>query len=103
MKYSFMYDFPVGRFFIAESDGAITDISTYPIKDAAMQETPLISQAAAMLWEYFDGKRRSFEGIPLRAEGTAFQKKVWDALLTIPYGETRSYKEQAVIVGNEKA
>ena len=103
MKTYFQYDFPVGLYYIAEADGAITDISTFPIEGAAKNETPLISRAAQMLWEYFNGGRKSFDGLPLRAEGTVFQKKVWDALLTIPYGETRSYKEQAAIVGNEKA
>ncbi|MBV6619192.1 methylated-DNA--[protein]-cysteine S-methyltransferase, partial [Acinetobacter baumannii] len=41
--------------------------------------------------------------LPLDFEGTAFQKQVWTALLTIPYGETRSYKDIAVQIGNEKA
>lgn len=41
--------------------------------------------------------------MPLDFEGTAFQKQVWAALLTIPYGETRSYKDIAVQIGNEKA
>ena len=55
-----------------------------------------------MLKEYFDGKRREFD-LPLKFEGTDFQKKAWNALLTIPYGQTRSYKEQAEAVGNKKA
>ena len=81
----------------------ITDVAFYPVKDAITDETPLIRQAAEMLGEYFSGKRRDFEGLPIRADGTVFQKKAWDALLSIPYGETRSYKEQAEIVGNSKA
>lgn len=52
--------------------------------------------------EYFDGKRKEFT-VPLAIAGTAFQKQVWSALQTIPYGETRSYKEQAEIIGNPKA
>jgi len=56
-----------------------------------------------MLNEYFLGNRRDFEGLPIRADGTVFQKKAWDALLSIPYGETRSYREQAEIVSNIKA
>jgi len=56
-----------------------------------------------MLREYFAGERRDFEGLPLCAEGTDFQKKSWEALLSIPYGETRTYKEQAEAVGNVKA
>jgi methylated-DNA-[protein]-cysteine S-methyltransferase len=49
--------------------------------------------------EYFEGKRLSFD-LPLKMEGTEFQLKVWNELLQIPFGETRSYKEIAVAVGN---
>ena len=103
MKYSFSYDFPVGRFFIAESDGSVTDVSTRPIDNSVEKETPLISQTAEMLREYFDGKRKCFNELPLSFEGTEFQKRAWRALLSIPYGETRSYKEQAEVAGNIKA
>lgn len=52
--------------------------------------------------EYFCGKRKEFD-IDIELEGTDFQKKVWKALQTIPYGQTRTYKEIAIQVGNEKA
>jgi len=52
--------------------------------------------------EYFDGTRKEFT-VPLVIAGTAFQKQVWSALQTISYGETRSYKEQAEIIGNPRA
>ena len=52
--------------------------------------------------EYFNEKRKEFT-IPLVLAGTAFQEKVWSVLRTIPYGSTRSYKEQAEIVGDPKA
>ncbi len=52
--------------------------------------------------EYFKGCRREFT-FKYKLVGTEFQKRVWDALLTIPYGETRTYKEVAILVGNEKA
>ena len=104
MKYCFYYDFPIGRFYIAESEGAITDVSAEPIEGSVeMRETPVISQAADMLREYFRGERISFEGLPLCPVGTDFQKRAWDALLDIPYGQTRTYKEQAIAVGNAKA
>jgi AraC family transcriptional regulator of adaptative response/methylated-DNA-[protein]-cysteine methyltransferase len=48
--------------------------------------------------EYFSGKRRDFD-IPLVLPGTPFQKKVWRELQAIPYGSTRSYKEQAEVLG----
>lgn len=51
---------------------------------------------------YFSGKLTSFK-TPLCLIGSDFQKKAWHALMQIPYGQTRSYKSQAEIVGNEKA
>jgi methylated-DNA-[protein]-cysteine S-methyltransferase len=51
---------------------------------------------------YFQGRLKVF-ATPLETIGTAFQQQVWNALLTIPYGETRSYKEQAQQLGNPKA
>jgi AraC family transcriptional regulator of adaptative response/methylated-DNA-[protein]-cysteine methyltransferase len=54
------------------------------------------------LAEYFAGKRRKFD-IPLDVRGSEFQQKAWQALQQIPYGETRSYQQQAVAIGNEKA
>ena len=52
--------------------------------------------------EYFTKKRKNFE-IPLQMVGSPFQIKVWQELLKIPYGQTISYKEQALRIGNEKA
>lgn len=63
---------------------------------------PILVQAERELREYFAGERRSFS-VPLDASGTAFQKKAWAVLLTIPYGETRSYGQLAAQVGNPKA
>ncbi len=54
------------------------------------------------LLEYFQGKRKDFT-FKYKLRGTDFQKKVWQALCDIPYGETRSYKEIAEAVGNSKA
>ena len=102
MKYSYCYESPIGLIYIAESDDAITDVVFRPVEKSSEKKTPLISLAADMLREYFDGKRKEFD-LPLRAEGTEFQKKAWNALLSIPYGQTRTYKEQAEAVGNIKA
>lgn len=54
------------------------------------------------LKEYFDGKRKSFS-VPLAMRGTDFQLSVWNELKKIPYGQTRSYKEQALIHGDLNA
>ena len=52
--------------------------------------------------EYFEGKLQTFS-LNLSPQGTAFQRQVWDALLQIPYGETRSYQDIARTIGNPKA
>jgi methylated-DNA-[protein]-cysteine S-methyltransferase len=63
---------------------------------------PVLLEAERQLNEYFSGKRRSFS-LKLDFRGTDFQKKVWSALLTIPFGETRSYAQIAEQINNPKA
>lgn len=65
-------------------------------------ETPLLAQAEQELNEYFAGVRRSFE-LPLAPQGTAFQRAVWEQLLRIPYGETRTYGQLAAALGRPTA
>ena len=66
------------------------------------REDSLIKVCRLQLEEYFLGRRKIFE-FPLDPDGSVFQKKVWKALLEIPYGETRSYGEIAKNIGNPKA
>jgi len=61
-----------------------------------------LNQLINELSEYFEGKRTSFE-VPISFSGTKFQNKVWKELLTIPYGQTISYKQQTLKLGDEKA
>lgn len=61
-----------------------------------------IKQTKLELNEYFSGSRQHFT-IALDTQGTNFQLQVWDALMNIPYGSTRSYQEQATYIGNPKA
>lgn len=65
-------------------------------------EHPLLQQTALQLDEYFAGQRRHFE-LKLDFAGTAFQREVWAALLTIPFGETRSYGDIARQIGKPSA
>jgi len=58
--------------------------------------------AAMQIEEYFQGQRKQFQ-LPLAFSGTEFCKKVWACLMDIPYGETRSYEDIAIAVGNPKA
>ena len=63
---------------------------------------PILLATQKQLSEYFAGTRQRFD-LPLDFEGTEFQKSVWQALLDIPFGETRSYRDIAEQVGNIKA
>lgn len=62
----------------------------------------IIDNTRVQLLEYFAGKRTAFD-LPVIFHGTEFQERAWCALLTIPYGETRSYSEQAIRIGNPGA
>jgi|JI10StandDraft_1071094.scaffolds.fasta_scaffold35969_3 methylated-DNA-[protein]-cysteine S-methyltransferase len=64
--------------------------------------TPVLKEAAKQLDAYFKGKLTEFD-LPLLQRGTKFQMKVWDTILTIPYGSTWSYKQLARAVGNPNA
>lgn len=64
--------------------------------------TALTDRAAQQLREYLAAKRQDFH-LPLAPRGTAFQRRVWEALLAIPYGETRSYTQQAQHLGQPRA
>ena len=69
--------------------------------DFSTETSPVLELTKQELDEYFAGKRKTFD-IPTHPVGTDFQKQVWQALLEIPYGETRTYKEIAQKVNNRK-
>lgn len=70
--------------------------------DVVDTEHPILLEAERQLAEYFAGHRTVFT-VTLDVAGTAFQRDVWSALLTIPFGETRSYAEIAAQIGRPKA
>ena len=101
---------PVGELTLIATDAGLSAL-LWPNDDpkrvrvgerAAAPEHPILVRAERELRAYFAGERTSFT-VPLDAAGTEFQKKAWAALLTIPYGETRSYGELARQIGNPKA
>ena len=110
MKYIKYVDFKLGKIGIVEENGKIVKIviinkndeNNKNADDFVEKDTKLLVKAKNELEEYFDGKRKEFD-LPLKQEGTEFQKKVWNALSKIPHGETRTYKEIAKMIGNEKA
>lgn len=63
---------------------------------------PYFALLEKQIGEYFDGTRKIFD-LPLHFVGTDFQKRVWNGLMEIPYGITRSYKKQSIFLGNQKA
>lgn len=105
MKYIFYYNTRIGRLAIAENDGAICNIGISRFNifgDFLEKETPLIKKASIQIEEYLSGSRNTFN-FPLAFSGTNFQNQVWKALLQIPYGETRSYKDIALSINNPKS
>ena len=80
----------------------LKDISKHFDANIVQGENPHFKTLEKELEEYFEGKLKDFI-VPLAPVGTDFQKKVWEILRTIPYGTTRSYQQQADILGNPKA
>ncbi|MFR1640363.1 MAG: methylated-DNA--[protein]-cysteine S-methyltransferase [Eggerthellaceae bacterium] len=97
------YRTPLGRLTVASDGQAITAIAFGERElPGERRATELTNRAANQLQEYLAGKRRDFD-LPLACAGTDFQKRVWDALCEIPYGQTRSYSEIAAAIGSPKA
>lgn len=93
-----------GKLTIVATDKAITEVhfGVLPQLDDIKMENNLIILAAKQIEEYAAGQRKRFE-LPLSPNGTAFQKSVWRALISIPYGETCTYKQIAQQIGNPAA
>ncbi|MDQ0203218.1 methylated-DNA--[protein]-cysteine S-methyltransferase [Pectinatus haikarae] len=104
MKYTYFIETELGTIGISETDGSITELflTKNRQKTTGGSQTPMLKEAEKQITEYLSGQRREFD-LPLAAEGTAFQKSVWAALRKIPYGETRSYKQIAEMIGNPNA
>ena len=102
MKGLAYYNSPVGELLIESIEDKIVTVNF--LKDSKQEEvlTAIIKQCITELDEYFF-KGRKFFTVDLHPEGTEFQKKVWNELLTIPYGKTISYESLAIRIGNIKS
>ena len=99
----FIYRTPMGRVAIESDGAAITHFAFGPVQLAGRQHaTALTNRASSEVLEYLAGKRIAFE-VPVRAEGSAFQREVWAKISEIPYGETRTYAEIAESLGKPGA
>ena len=98
----FEYPSPVGTLYLTADEGGLTGLWMHPEKTEVF---PVLSQAAAWLDGYFAGTPGTPD-FPLNPHGTAFQRQVWQLLLDIPYGQTRTYGElarkMAALTGKEK-
>lgn len=106
MKYLTLYPSPVGTLRIVTENNALVELGldSYdpPVTGECVREsTELNAETARQLDEYFAGSRKEFD-LPLCPKGTDFQKKDWKALCSIPYGQTRTYKEIAQAIGCPK-
>ncbi|WP_198411308.1 methylated-DNA--[protein]-cysteine S-methyltransferase [Marinimicrobium alkaliphilum] len=99
---------PVGQLLIAGDGDYLTHIAFVGerapsvVKAGWQRDDGRFRDCARQLSEYFSGRRRAFD-LPLAAEGTEFQRRVWSALRTIPYGETCSYGDIARAIDSPKA
>jgi len=101
---------PVGRLQLIASDEGLAGLlwaneRPSPLRsslDSEDNDNAILVEAARQLDEYFDGRRKHF-ALTLDFTGTPFQRQVWDALLTIPFGETRSYAQIAHQIGRPNA
>lgn len=97
-------DTPFGPMGLVGEEEALTALCLpgRPAPEVPQRETPLLLRARAELLEYCAGGRRAFD-LPLAPQGTEFQRQVWRALQSIPYGQTRTYGQIAAALGRPKA
>jgi methylated-DNA-[protein]-cysteine S-methyltransferase len=104
---------PVGKLMLFEKDEVLTALFPMDHLDyrerikqglavSVESDSALLKEAVRQLTEYFDGQRKQFS-LPLLPDGTPFQKQVWQALQSVPYGKTCTYSELAAMSGNSKA
>lgn len=102
-NYKRLIETPIGTL-IAITDGVAIRVLDFADDTVEIESSkhPLLLQLSNELNEYFDGDRMSFT-VPLAPDGTPFQQHVWEVLRAIPYGETISYAQEALLFGNPKA
>jgi methylated-DNA-[protein]-cysteine S-methyltransferase len=113
-RYSAVYNTEIGKLRISSEGLSITEIKFAELAsnkegsgdnntdEGADSPNAMTDDVAIQLKEYLAGERKEFD-MQINPVGTEFQKKVWKALCSIPYGETRTYKQIAELIGNPKA
>ena len=95
----YLFDTPLGPMALGEEAGAVKRLYLpgRPMPRTASRPTSLLERGREELLEYLAGERQSFD-LPLAPGGTPFQRRVWEALTAIPYGQTRTYRDIALAV-----
>ncbi|GEA09909.1 methylated-DNA--[protein]-cysteine S-methyltransferase [Alteromonas sp. KUL49] len=101
MEYNQLMPTPIGLLEVRANELGVTSIAFVEASVATLSNE-LTALACEQLKEYFDKQRTDFD-FPLAANGTEFQRQVWDALVDVPYGETVSYAAIANAIDNPKA
>lgn len=93
----YQFETPFGLMALGTEEGSIIRLylPNSPIPRLMSHATPLLAEGKKQLLEYLHGQRREFD-LPLKPQGTPFQRKVWTALQEIPYGQVRSYRDIAL-------
>lgn len=102
MEYTHSYDAPIGRILLAADGQAMTGLwfegqkyfAANLDRDHERKDLPVFERTGEWLDLYFSGNRPDFTP-PLTLKGTSFQREVWEAMLAIPFGETKTYAEIA--------
>ena len=102
MQYQVSYQSQLGYLFLKSDGESVTVVSFSDIEMSEINSCPVLEECRDQLDRYFKGELMTFK-IPLNFEGTNFQQKVWAELLKIPFGETITYMELAVRLGDAKA
>jgi len=103
MRYTYL-DSPLGALLVVRDESGLSGLylpsGRHPVTVAPewVRDDAAFDDVRTQLEEYFAGHRRTFD-LPLHSSGTAFQQRVWTALLDIPYGETTSYGKTAAAIG----
>ena len=101
MEYSTRYDSPMGPLYLRSDGTSLTDLSPV-LTDTVLDDLPIFREAHDWLDAYFRGGRPDPRRIPLAPPGTDFQRAVWNQLLDIPYGESRTYGDIAKALGRPR-
>jgi methylated-DNA-[protein]-cysteine S-methyltransferase len=101
MEFYSTYHSPIGFLTVYSDGNTVTRISFSEEELKSVESCLVLDDTLAQLHEYFKGKRLVFD-IPVNPQGTGFQKRVWNELMYIPFGQTASYKEIATKTGDKK-